>query len=244
MTRVFCITQARLGSSRLPGKVLMAVQGKPLIYYHLQRVARASEITEHWCAISESATDDRLAAYLNEQHYRFQRGSEDDVLARFYKTLVAIDAQPDDIVVRLTGDCPLICPELIDLVITSHKLNNSSGYTHLSLAEYPRGFDVEVFNFSLLMRAYHEARPEAEREHVTQYLYNHGYFPILSVLGGSAEWCRFRLCVDEQQDLMLIEKLAADFGEKLINVTATELCNYLRQHPEIAEINAQVRQKH
>lgn len=242
--RVFCLTQARMGSTRLPGKVLMDVAGKPLLYYHLQRVARCQSITQHWLTISEAATDDILAAYLEQQACRFFRGSEDDVLTRFYHTLLQAGALPDDIIIRLTGDCPLICPELIDLVVNAHQAANRDGYSYLSLEYFPRGFDVEVFSFKLLSLAYQNASSAAEREHVTMYLYSHGLFSLLPVQGGDKTWNKFRLCVDEDKDLQLIQKIAGHFGTDLVNTTASDICGFLQNRPDLVAINAQVVQKH
>ena len=239
---VYCITQARMSSSRLPGKVLLKIKQIPLLGYHLARVQQSKLINQHWLAISEDIADDPLAAYLTQQRSAFYRGSEHDVLERFYQTAINAGAKTDDLVIRLTGDCPLVCPELLDRVISEHIRYNSQGYSHLSLAEFPRGFDTEIFSMALLTAAQNKATQPAEREHVTMYMYQQHRYPIHAVKGGATDWSRFRLCVDQAEDFALIEQLATQLDE-LVTVDAATLCSYLQQHPQLAKINEQVQQK-
>lgn len=241
--KVICITQARMSSTRLPGKVLKKITGRPLLDYHIRRVALSQRIDQHLIAISQDSADDILADYLTQQHQTFFRGSEQDVLDRFYQAAVQANAEPDDLIIRLTGDCPLICPELLDKVIDSHLACNSQGYSHLDLNQFPRGFDIEAFSMRLLTQASIQANTAAEREHVTMYLYQHSLFPLLPVGGGLTAWHQLRLCVDQIEDFHLIQQIVSAFGEQIITADATTICQWLLVRPEIVAINHLVQQK-
>lgn len=240
--RIFCITQARMSSSRLPGKVMRLIGDLPLIAYHLARVQRSSNINQHWLAISEDQADDPLAAYLTLHNQAFYRGSEHDVLERFYQTALQAGATPDDMIIRLTGDCPLICPALLDKVITEHLAQNCHGYSHLSLTEYPRGFDTEIFSMAMLTEARNHAQLPAEREHVTMYFYTKQHFQVQAIYGGDSSWSQLRLCVDQQEDFELISQLALKL-DTLISLDAKQICCFLKSQPQLAHLNAQVQQK-
>lgn len=241
--KVLCITQARMSSTRLPGKVLKEIAGMPLLGYHMARVIQSQRIDQHLIAISQDSADDELADYLTQQKKIFFRGSEEDVLERFYQAAIKAEAQPDDLIVRLTGDCPLICPKLLDRVIDAHLECNSAGYSHLDLAEFPRGFDIEVFSMRLLTQAKMHAQTAAEREHVSMYLYKHGLFTLHPVGCGDTAWSKFRLCVDETEDFSLISQIATAFGQQILVADAVSICQWLFERPEIAAINQHIQQK-
>ncbi len=241
--KILCITQARMSSTRLPGKVLREIVGLPLLGYHIARVAQSQRIDQHLIAISQDHADDALADYLTEQKKTFFRGSEQNVLERFYQAAVNAGAEPDDLIIRLTGDCPLICPKLIDKVIDAHLRDNNTGYSHLNLAEFPRGFDTEVFSMRLLTQATIQATTPDEREHVTMYLYKNDFFKIYPVGSGNTKWNSLRLCVDEISDFHLIEQIVNAFGAQIINAEGSSICEWLLDHPEIIAINQLVQQK-
>jgi spore coat polysaccharide biosynthesis protein SpsF len=209
----------------------------------MARVSRSQTVDQHWFAISDSEIDQPLADYLTAEAALFFRGDEQDVLGRFHQTLQQCAAVPDDIVIRLTGDCPLVCPELIDLVVKTHLAHNPAGYSHLHLAEFPRGFDVEVFSVAMLTTAFHEAQTPAEREHVTMYFYQQNRYPLLPVKGGDRLWSQFRLCVDEAADLVVIAALASHMGDGLMRASGAEICDVLVREPAISQINRHVQQK-
>jgi spore coat polysaccharide biosynthesis protein SpsF len=241
--KVLCITQARMSSTRLPGKVLKEIAGIPLLGYHMARVAKSQRIDKHLIAISQDSADDALADYLTQQHQTFFRGSEQDVLERFYQAAVKAEAEPDDLIIRLTGDCPLICPKLLDKVIDTHLRCNNKGYSHLDLAEFPRGFDTEVFSMRLLTQAWMLANTAAEREHVTMYLYKHDLFKLYPVGGGAAAWNQLRLCVDQIEDFDLIQQIVTAFGAHIMTADGPAICQWLLERPKIAAINQLVQQK-
>ena len=178
--KVICITQARLGSTRLSKKVLLPVAGIPLIDCHMRRVARCETVDRHILATSTKDEDRPLIEFANKNNYRSFAGSEDDVLDRFYQAAIEAGATDDDLVIRLTGDCPLICPEFIDKTVRAHIEANIGGYSCFNLDEYPRGFDTEVFSLALLRQAHEAAKEKFDREHVTLFIYAKMNIQILS----------------------------------------------------------------
>lgn len=241
--RVICITQARMGSSRLPGKVLTLIAGQPMLEYHIERVAQSSLIDTHIIATSDQQSDQAIADYCQTKQLTCFRGDEQDVLARFYQAAMSVKAKDNDIIIRLTGDCPLICPELIDQAIRKHQAGDLDQYTHISLTYFPRGFDVEVFSMASLKRAYHQAHSQAQREHVTLYLYSQSGAKIVPIETGQTSWSAFRLCVDEIDDLRLVQQLIDLLGEGWLTAGPEKICNLLIEHPRLADINKHVAQR-
>lgn len=168
---ILAILQARLSSSRLPGKVLLPLAGAPMILRQVERVRRAARIDRLVVATSDRPDDDRLAQALSGAGVEVYRGPLDDVLARF---VGALDALPADHVVRLTGDCPLIDPDLIDATIELH-LRTGADYSQNRLVDkgFPKGQDVEIITAAALRRAAAEASTPEEHEHVTWGVWNH-----------------------------------------------------------------------
>ena len=168
---ILAILQARLSSSRLPGKVLLPLAGAPMILRQVERVRRAARIDRLVVATSDQPSDDRLADTLAEAGVETYRGPLDDVLARF---IGALDAWPADHVVRLTGDCPLVDPGLIDATIGLH-LQTGADYAQNRLVDkgFPKGQDVEVITAAALRQAAARASTPEEHEHVTWGVWNH-----------------------------------------------------------------------
>ena len=245
--RVICITQARLGSSRLPEKVLKSVSGRSLLDYHCSRVNAARSVDTHIVATTDTELDRALVEHIHTLDIRpvpqVFCGSEHNVLDRFYQAAIQANANEQDVIVRLTGDCPLICPKLIDEVVSQHMTHNPTGYTHLSLGYWPRGFDVEVFGMPILTDAWLNASEPQEFEHVTFYMYNRPQsYPIMSVENGQENYAQLRLCIDEPNDLSMFDTLMQTLGGSLVLMSAEEICQALFAHPEIAQINQHVEQ--
>ncbi|MFM8821643.1 MAG: cytidylyltransferase domain-containing protein [Phenylobacterium sp.] len=166
------ILQARMSSSRLPGKVMLPIVGKPMIELQIERVRRAVNISEVVVATSSDPTDDPLVEFLMRIGVRVVRGPLDDVLGRFLLAIETLGLTGD--LVRLTADCPLADPEVIDACIT---LQREGGFDYASNGRrrtYPRGLDVEVFRIEALQQAARETRAQYDREHVTPWLYRSG----------------------------------------------------------------------
>jgi len=241
---VFCITQARMNSSRLPGKILKPVNGIPLIEYHLQRVAQAKSIDQHIVATTDTAADIPLTKYFQKKNQAYFCGDEHDVLSRFYHTALNVGAKEEDLIIRLTADCPLICPKLIDQVIGSHQAHTEADYSHVNLLYFPRGLDVEIFSMKTLCSVYQTASTTSEREHVTLLMYSRpDLHTINSINTGQKQWSHLRLCVDELSDFKLFTEIIQRLGSDYLSESATKICQMLISDPALASINAEVRQK-
>lgn len=241
--RSICITQARMGSSRLPGKVLTPINDRPMLEYHIRRVKQAAMVDTHIIATTTELIDQPIVDYCETNQQPYFCGDEHDVLSRFYHAALKAGATENDIIIRLTGDCPLICPSLIDEAIAQHHQGVPSQYTHISLAYYPRGFDVEVFSMASLTAAYRAATTQPQREHVTLYLYTKPDALVVPIESGHLTWGQFRLCVDEPDDLRLVEQLLSLLGDNWLNATPEEICTLLLNHPQLAQINTHVAQR-
>ena len=235
--KTLVIIQARMSSSRLPGKVLLPVGGKPMILYQLERVNRCIKADHITVATSSNPEDDVIESVVKANGFSVFRGSLDDVLERFYRCSIFENA---DTVVRLTGDCPLIDPVLVDELIDEFYrgdwdyLSNAAIENQLSV---PDGFDVEVFKASLLSRAASEAHLPSEREHVTPWFRSEiaglrwGHFrhePIRSF---------YRVTVDDPADLEVVRAVVNSLDQKYPNFGVDEVVKYLQKHPEIAALN-------
>lgn len=166
--KVVAIIQARMNSTRLPGKVLMKIAGKPVISYVVNRVAKSKKINEVWLATTDAAADDVLVRWAKINNVKYFRGSEANVLDRYYQTALLAQA---DTVVRITGDCPLIDPIIIDKVLSAHLAGDYDYTSNIHPPTYPDGLDIEVFSEQALSRAWKEASLPSEREHVTPYIW-------------------------------------------------------------------------
>jgi spore coat polysaccharide biosynthesis protein SpsF len=233
---IIAVTQARMGSSRLPGKVLKPIGNLSLLALHLTRLRDAKEVSRLIVATSLSFEDQAIKAEAQRLNAEVFCGSEEDVLDRFYLALK--DAKPD-YVVRLTADCPLIDGSLIDKVI-KHTIQKNLDYCSNTLrTEYPDGQDIEVFKFTALKRAWSEATLPSEREHVTPYLWKNSTFMngekfVSDSFSEGYNFGHLRMTVDDPQDLEVIRKLVKDLGA---NKSWVEYASHLEAHNEIRSLN-------
>jgi spore coat polysaccharide biosynthesis protein SpsF len=227
------IIQARMGSTRLPGKVLKEMEGKTILEHLVSRVGPSRYADKIIVAITTGKEDDVLEQFCNEKNIACYRGSDWDVLDRFYNAVK--DIKPAT-VIRLTADCPLNHHKVVDFVVGEY-LKSGKDYFSNSNHEpdvLEDGFDVEVFSFSALETAWKEAKLLSEREHVTPYIKNSGKF--------SCGWKKyspgyhFKLSVDEQRDFDAVSSIfnalssIPDFGME-------EVIDLLKRDPKIAELN-------
>ncbi|WP_448206560.1 cytidylyltransferase domain-containing protein [Azospirillum sp. sgz302134] len=239
--RVVCISQARMTSTRLPGKVLMEAAGKPLLAHHLGRLSRCRRLDGLVLATTVNATDDPVAELAAVLGVPVFRGSEHDVLSRFAGAAAMADA---DVVVRVTADCPLIDPELVDRVVAAFlDADPPVDYLHLDVTRFPRGLDAEAFSRAALDEAAANATDPAEREHVTAHLYRRPErFRLGHPVQPDGEPVEQRWCVDEPSDLALVRRLLEALLPEQPDFGWQDCCNLLRQHPDWADINRSVRQ--
>jgi glutamate-1-semialdehyde 2,1-aminomutase len=231
--KVVAIVQARMGSSRLPGKVLREISGQPLISVLLKRLARSRRLDEVVVAIPEGATDDVLAEFLRANGYKTFRGSENDVLRRY---LDAATASGADIVVRVTGDCPFIDPDVLDTVVESLVSSGAEYASNIAPPTFPDGLDVEVFQFSVLRRANLEANETPQREHVTPYLRESGLFRTVNV-SNEVDHSDERWTVDEAGDLQVADAIMAQLGPG-IDFSWRDILLLKAERPELFQFNS------
>ncbi len=235
------ISQARMTSTRLPGKVLKEVSGKPLLAYHIERLKKTKKADAVIVATTVNATDGPIVELCGRLNVTCFRGSEEDVLSRYYHA--ACEAQAD-IVVRVTSDCPLIDPVVVDEVIDALTPYGDCDYASNTLVRtYPRGMDTEAFSFAALEQAFKEAAAKPEREHVTPYIYNHPeIFRFKNVLYRQDE-SRHRWTVDTEDDFALIEKIIKELYPNKPDFSLEDILALFDRRPDWYFINAHVEQK-
>ena len=263
--RTIAIIQARMGSSRLPGKVLLDIAGQPMLARVVERARRAKTLDVVAVATTTDPSDDAITALCIERGYPCYCGSMQDVLDRYYQAARALSAE---VIVRLTADCPLIDPGVIDETVNAFLgiANGSSGLvntpspisklptTHYPYdfsanrlpppwhRTYPIGLDVEVCTFRALERAWKETSKPHHREHVMPYLYEEeGRFRVLLV-NHEPDYGSLRWTVDTSEDLELVRQIYARFPGR-DDFTWLEVLALFEREPELAQINAQVQHK-
>ena len=229
--KIVAIVQARMGSSRFPKKVLKKIVGVPAIEILLARLSRSELINEICVATSNTNENDELCNVIEKLGYPIIRGSETDVLQRFWD---AAEAATADIVVRITGDCPVVDPKLVDKVIELY-LNAEVDYaSNIDPPTFPDGLDVEVFGISSLEAANLGARSDFDREHVTPFIRN-GNFKKLN-LRNVRDTSELRLTLDEPEDLTLLHKVFDKFQPD-VNFSFEKIETLLLNNPRLTETN-------
>lgn len=238
------IIEARMGSSRLPGKVLLPLGGKPALERLIERVSRSRWLDEVIVATTTDERDQPIADLCARLGVRAFRGSEDDVLAR---VLGAAETAGADLICELMGDSPLNDPVLIDLVIAAH-LAGDYDYTANYLPEnaLPMGFAAGVFSKELLRRVEGMTRNPVDRSHVTCFIYHNPKLFRLQGVAANAQLVgpNLRLCMDTREDYDVVSRVFEAVHREGGCPRAWEFVRHLREHPELAAINAHVRQKH
>ncbi len=233
--KIIAIIQARSGSSRLPGKILKPILGKAMLLHMLERVGRSKKLNGIVVATTDQSGDDKVEEIVKKAGGRVFRGSELDVLDRFYQ---AAKGEKADIVIRLTGDCPLMDPEVIDEVITHFE--NSQGkidYTSTP-SNYPEGLDIEIFPFSALEKSAQNATLPSEREHVSLYIKNHPeLFMCATWTKGEIDNSKMHWSVDTENDFEFVKKIFEELYPTNPNFGKDDVLKLLEKHPEYLEIN-------
>ena len=210
--KIVALVQARMSSTRLPGKVLKSIVGKPMIELLLTRLSQSGELDEIMVAASEEVQNDKLQSIVESLDYRCTRGSEKDVLNRFYESAKYVGA---DVIVRITGDCPLVDSELVDECINSYKNANVDYFSNVDPASYPDGLDIEVMSFESIERANNEADSDFDREHVTSYIRNSDSFSRSSIQY-IEDLSNQRWSVDEPEDLAVVTNIFEYFSPDIL----------------------------
>jgi len=227
------VLQARMSSYRLPGKVLMEVNGKPMIYWQIQRILQSKEISKLVVATSDCPTDNVLVKYLESINCDFVRGSLDDVLARFIK--VENIYNPDSII-RLTGDCPFVMPELIDSMLNKFYEVNVQYLSNIIKLTYPDGLDIEIIKAGTLSKLTAMNPLNNEREHVTLGIINRlDQFSSFNVANLS-DLSSYRWTVDTEDDLVFVRGVFKAFTSRETEFNFEELVHYFKVHPHLNRI--------
>jgi len=236
---ILAILQARMSSTRLPGKVLADLAGAPMIARQIERLRRCRRLDRIVTATSDQPDDDVLAEVMTALGVAVHRGPLDDVLARFAGALAA---WPADHVVRLTADCPLADPEVIDAVVALH-LERGTDYAANTPAHrtYPKGLDVEVMRASCLRRAAAEAVDSYEREHVTPYLYRHPERFAQTFLSQDADEGEVRWTVDRPDDLAFVRAVYDGLYPQKPDFTSADVRAFLTGRPDLARLGGERR---
>jgi len=236
MALTLAIIQARTSSSRLPAKVMMEIQGRPMVLRQIERIQRCRQLDDIIVATSNDPSDDVLAELCVRENIKCYRGSLDDVLDRFYTTAKSYNA---DHLVRLTADCPLTDAEVIDRTV---KLYCGGEYDYVSntlTPSFPDGLDVEVFSIQALSQAWQKAELTSEREHVTPYIYKHPELFQLGVLKSDIDYSSMRWTVDEPEDLEFVNQVYDALYSQKPNFNYHDVLELLQQQPELSELNSQ-----
>ncbi|HEX2571004.1 MAG TPA: glycosyltransferase family protein [Polyangia bacterium] len=245
--RTVIIVQARMTSTRLPGKVLADLAGRPMLAQELARLRRCRRAEEIVVATTTNATDDPVVALAEKEGVRWFRGDEHDVLSRY---LGAAREARAEVVVRVTADCPLIEPALVDEVVRAltgeGPAPESADYaSNIQRRTFPRGLDAEALYMDVLERVGRLGRTREAREHVTFFIHRERpeLFLLRSVTG-SEDHSDLRWTVDEPADLELVRRIYELGGLGAREVGFGELVALVRSHPELARLNAHVQQVH
>jgi spore coat polysaccharide biosynthesis protein SpsF len=236
---IVTIIQARMGSTRLPGKVLMGLGRETVLARVVGRLRRAAQVNEIVVGTTNLAADDAIVRECHRLEVSTFRGSENDVLDRYYRAAQSAGAEA---VVRITSDCPVIDPQLMDETIQLFQRQCADYASNVFPRTYPRGLDTEVFTRDALERAWHDAREPYEREHVTPYFYQHPELFRLVSLRGQIDHSSYRWTLDTVEDLELLRTIYARF-EGRDDFSWGEVIQLMEREPELAELNARVVQK-
>jgi glutamate-1-semialdehyde 2,1-aminomutase len=233
---IIAVLQARVSSTRLPGKVLKSILDKPMIVHQIERVKRSKMVSQVIVATSAENTDDALVDVLNKSKVNFFRGSLYDVLDRVYQ---AAHCYQSSHVVRLTGDCPVVDPQIIDDVVRFH-LKGGFDYTSNALEPtFPDGLDVEVISISALDKAWDESKLSFDREHVTPYFYKHPELFSIGIYKSNTDRSALRWTVDEPEDFKVINSVFKHFSPSN-NFSWIDILKLEKTHPFIFSANKSI----
>jgi|APSaa5957512622_1039677.scaffolds.fasta_scaffold00261_3 pseudaminic acid synthase len=232
--KIGIIIQARVGSTRLPNKVLMDISGQPLLKHVVER-CKLANVDDVIVATSTNLENDAIEEFCKENGYSYFRGSENNVLDRFYQTAKKFNL---DAIIRVTGDCPLISPGVIDLLIEKFKEGNFDYASNAAKRSFPRGLDCEIFSFNALEKTHYLAKEQKDCEHVTPFIYgNPEIFKVGHLIADQDLYHpEIRLCVDTEKDFELIKKIYDKFsGEEILQIK--KVLQFLLENPKLIKLN-------
>jgi len=229
-------------SSRLPGKVLMPALGHPMLHHLVARLRAVPSIDEIVLATTTNAADDPLVDFARNENIRVFRGSENDVMER---VIGAAEFAGADVIVEITGDCPIIDPDIVEQTIRMFKAHDAAYVSNGLIRSYPDGMDTQVFSLEALKRSAAMTRDPLDREHVSLFMCKHPeLFPHLNLVAPpSQHWPELGLTLDEPADYELIKRIIEYFGEPKPLFSCLDTIRLLHDKPEWVEINRAVKRK-
>ena len=232
--KVLAIIQARLGSTRFPNKILQKLGNKTIIQILIERLSKTKLIDKIVVATTKSKNDDELVNHIKSLKKEFFRGSENDVLDRYYKT--AKNYKPN-YVLRITADCPFIDPQIVDKVISSHLKNKNIITSNISIPTFPDGLDVEIFDFEILKKTWSKAKNDFDREHVTPYIKKNYK---VNIFKNKRDYSNLRLTLDEPEDLEVLKCIYKYFNNKN-NFLFEDIIRLYKKKPKIFKLNSHIK---
>lgn len=237
MRKIAAIVQARMSSTRLPNKVLTDIEGKPLLWHLINRIRYSKHITEIIIATSNSENDKAILVFADQMGIKSYAGKIDDVLDRYYQAALENNI---DIIIRITADCPLLDPIILDKIIQMYIEGNCDYVSNTMPPSFPDGLDVEVFSFEVLIKAWKQAKLSSEREHVTPYIRkNPNLFKLKNYTNDEEDLSYMRWTVDEKEDLEFIRKIYKYLFQKKEIFLMKDILELLKNKPELMKINNQ-----
>jgi spore coat polysaccharide biosynthesis protein SpsF len=231
---ISAIIQARVGSSRLPNKIFAMIEGQPLIWHVVNRLKQSKHLDSIIIATTTNKNDEKIVKWSNENDVKCYRGSEDNVLERYYETAKHYKSE---IIIRITADDPFKDFKIMDDVIEKFQAEGVDFACNNNPPSYPEGIDIEVFSFKALEKAYLSAKTTFEKEHVTQYFYkNPEYFKIYN-LKYKEDLSSLRWTVDEEKDLVMTRKVYSELFPIKEVFLMNDILEIINKNPEIAAIN-------
>ncbi len=227
------IIQARLGSTRLPRKVLKPILERPLIDFLIERLKQVKLVDQIIVATTSSKEDDVLYDILLKAGIDCFRGSEEDVLDRYYQTAKVFKV---DTIIRITADCPLMDPAIVEKVISFYRSNQFDYVSNIHPPTYPDGLDVEIFSFLVLEKIWKKAAGREEREHVTLPIVRSGRYHLGNV-SGETDYSSERWTVDYEEDYFLVKKIIEALYPDNPSFNMQDVLEYKASHPEVFKIN-------
>jgi spore coat polysaccharide biosynthesis protein SpsF len=240
--KTIAIIQARMGSNRLPGKVLKSILGRPMLWHIVERVRTVPSIAEVVVAVPDNPANEVLRRFCADNQIALFAGNETDVLDRYYRAAQQFKADP---IIRITADCPLADPQLIERLIQRYE---SGGYDHIGVASgagaqlihkgrFPDGLDAECLSFSALDRAWHEATDPRDREHVTRYIWNNKELFRCGELTADLVYPKLRLTVDHLEDFELVTKIYESLYKEGRPFEFSDVMKFLEKNPGLVDLN-------
>ena len=227
------VLQARMSSTRLPGKVMTQINGHPMIYWEISRISKAKLVNKIVVAISDQSSDDILADYLNSIHQEYMRGSLDNVLSRYVK---AEEIYNPSAIIRLTADCPLVMPELIDQYLEIFHKEDLEYLSNTIELSYPDGLDIEIIAPGIFKKLLEFSLSKEEKEHVTLGIYSRkDKFRTYNV-SNKTNISQFRWTMDTSDDLAFVKSIYAHFESKEINFTFEDVLKLVKENPNLNRI--------